>query len=67
MKKTFRIIAILLVVVMTLGCLVSCGKTECEKNGHKYGEDGVCSVCGEKDPSFVEQSECEKNGHKFNE
>lgn len=53
MKKTQRILALVLVLTLAftaLFTLVAC-TPDCEKNGHKYVE-GVCEVCGEKDPNY---------------
>lgn len=54
MKKLFKVVAIVLALVMLLGTLAAC-KSECDKNGHKY-VDGVCIVCGAKDPLYVAQT-----------
>lgn len=48
MKKS-RIIASVLVAMMMLlavVALVACTQSECDKNGHQFGDDNVCTVCG---------------------
>jgi len=53
--KRGKILAIAITIVMVLTLLVACVPVEeidkCA-NGHTY-VDGVCTVCGEKDPSYV--------------
>lgn len=55
MKKTQRMLALVLVLALAISALFALAacQTPCEKDGHKY-EEGVCTVCGEKDPDYVE-------------
>ena len=55
MKKTQRMLALVLVLALAVSALFALAacQTPCEKDGHKY-EEGVCTVCGEKDPDYVE-------------
>lgn len=55
-RKMKKVLALILALVMMCGAmftLVSCGgddkkdDTKC-KDGHTYGDDGVCTVCGDK-------------------
>ncbi|MCM1289932.1 MAG: thermonuclease family protein [Corallococcus sp.] len=45
MKKTIRILGLMLVLSLAITCLFACA-SECDKNGHVYDKNGVCTVCG---------------------
>lgn len=60
MKRTKRILAITMALVMCLTSvvmLVACTKWDCATKGHKYGKDGKCTVCGalreEENPTYT--------------
>lgn len=62
MKKTQRILAVLMALVMCLAVavtLVACNKWDCEKSGHKWtsveGEGVKCSECGRSQPSYTDE------------
>ena len=59
MTKTKRIVSFIVAVALVLTAvlsLVACQeKYDCEKNGHKYGADGICTVCGAKKPDDGDQ------------
>lgn len=53
MKKTNRILALVLVLTLAFTALLTLAacQSECDKNGHKY-VDGKCTVCGAVDPDY---------------
>lgn len=44
----------------------TCGETKGNALGHKYNE-GVCIICGKKDPNYVAVHNCKKDGHIWGE
>lgn len=52
MKKTSKILLLLLVLCFVFGCVAACEKP-CE---HEY-KDGKCVKCGESDPNYKEDTE----------
>lgn len=54
MKKTIKILIVLLALCICLASLIACDK--CAK-GHTYGDDNVCTVCGTK--------KCDVDGHDY--
>ena len=62
MKKTKRILAVLMALVMCLTvvvALVACNKWDCDKSGHKWINDDekgiICSECGRSQPSYTDE------------
>ena len=53
MKKTKRLFALLLSVVMVLSLLPAIALADAEECEHEY-QDGYCAICGEPDPDYVE-------------
>lgn len=53
MKKTNRIVALIIAVVMCLAVVVALAACQpnCDKDGHKWGDDGKCTVCGASKPA----------------
>jgi len=54
MKKSARILLLLLVLCLCVTCLAACNKCA---DGHKYDNKGVCTVCG--------KTKCEAEGHDY--
>lgn len=50
MKKKFLLLFLSVVLMLSLS-LAACAN-ECDKNGHQWGDDGVCTVCGEVNPDY---------------
>lgn len=48
MRKSNLIIMLLLVLILgvCLVALTSCNNYDCSKDGHKFNDEGVCTVCG---------------------
>lgn len=62
MKKTSKIVSVIVAVVMCLTAVVAlaaCNKWDCDKSGHKWTltEDGdiVCSECKREQPSYTDE------------
>lgn len=56
MKKSIKILIALLALCICLSCLAAC-KGKCAVDGHKFGEDNVCTVCG--------KTKCEVEDHDY--
>lgn len=48
MRKSNLIVVLLLVLILgvCLVALTSCNNYDCSKDGHKFNDEGVCTVCG---------------------
>ena len=57
MKKLSKLLVLVLALTLCFTVLAACNTDDCEKNGHNYGSDGKCTVCG--------LSQCDAEGHNW--